>query len=120
MPTVREVMAASIFAGSMLRVAGSQSTSTTLPPAIQIASAVAKKVFAVVMTSSPSFRPRAMKVSQRASVPEFTPIACFVPEYRASSCSNCFRAGPMTYWLLSRTLRIASSISFLMLRYCRT
>jgi len=44
MPTVRGVMAASIFVGSMLFVAGSESTKTALPPAIQMASAVAKKV----------------------------------------------------------------------------
>ena len=41
------VMAASIFAGSMHLVFGSQSTKTAVAPATQIASAVAKKVFGV-------------------------------------------------------------------------
>src|SRR5947209_6161053 len=39
------VMAASIFAGSMQPVFGSESTNTAVAPAIQIASAVAKNVF---------------------------------------------------------------------------
>ena len=68
-------MAASILAGSMYLVLGSQSTNTAVAPAIQIASAVAKNVLAVVMTSSPGSMPRAMKASQSASVPEFTPTA---------------------------------------------
>ena len=49
---VLRVMAASILAGSMHFVSGSQSTSTAVAPAIQMASAVAKNVFALVMTSS--------------------------------------------------------------------
>ncbi len=53
MPLVFGVMAAAAFSGSMQRVRLSQSTSTAVPPAIQIASAVAKKVFVVVMHSSP-------------------------------------------------------------------
>ena len=56
------------------------STNTALAPAIQIASAVAKKVLAVVMISSPGFTPRAMNTSQRASVPELRPTAYLVPE----------------------------------------
>ena len=119
MPTVRGVMAASIFAGSMFRVAGSQSTNTALPPAIQMASAVAKNVFAVVMTSSPSFSPRAMNVSHSASVPEFTPTACFCPQYRASSPSKRLRVGPVTYWPDRMTSRIAPSSSFWIDSYCR-
>ena len=63
------VIAASIFAGSMHLVFGSQSTKTAVAPAIQIASAVAKKVLDVVMTSSPGPMPRAIKASQIASVP---------------------------------------------------
>ncbi len=47
MALVLGVMAASIFVGSMHLVFGSQSTNTAVAPAIQIASAVAKKVFGV-------------------------------------------------------------------------
>ncbi len=50
-----------------------------MQPAIQIASAVAKKVLAWVMISSPAFKPRAMIVSEIASVPLPTPIAYFLP-----------------------------------------
>ena len=74
------VMAASIFAGSMLAVLGSQSTNTAFARTIQIASAVAKNVLAVVMISSPGWMPRAMNTSQSASVPEFSPTACFIPK----------------------------------------
>ena len=53
MALVFGVMAASIRLTSMLQVFGSQSTNTAVAPATQMASAVAKNVFAVVMTSSP-------------------------------------------------------------------
>ena len=69
MALVLSVMAASILVGSMLHVVGSMSTKTGLAPTIQIASAVAKKVLATVMTSSPGPMPSAMKDSQSASVP---------------------------------------------------
>ncbi len=49
MALVLGVMAASILAGSMHLVFGSQSTNTAVAPAIQMASAVAKKVLALVM-----------------------------------------------------------------------
>ena len=80
MALVFGVIAASIFAGSMFFVLGSQSTSTAFAPAIQMASAVAKKVFAVVMTSSPLPMPRDIKTSQIASVPEFNPMAYLLPK----------------------------------------
>ena len=79
MALVFGVMAASIFAGSMHLVFGSQSTNTAVAPAIQIASAVAKKVFGCVMTSSPGPMPSAMSASQIASVPFPMPMACFMP-----------------------------------------
>ena len=65
-------------------------------PAIQMASAVAKNVFVVVMHSSPGPMPSALNVSQRASVPLPTPIAYLVPWNAASSCSNRFNTGPRT------------------------
>jgi len=54
MALVRGVMAASIRLTSMLQVSGLMSTKTGVAPASQIASAVAKKVLEVVMTSSPA------------------------------------------------------------------
>ena len=50
MALVLGVIAASILAGQMHLVLGQQSTKTAVAPAIQIASAVAKKVFGWVMT----------------------------------------------------------------------
>ncbi len=55
------VMAASILVGSMQLVRGSESTNTAVAPAIQMASAVAKKVLVVVMHSSPGPMPSAME-----------------------------------------------------------
>ncbi len=105
------VIAASIFAGSMHLVSGSQSTNTAVAPAIQMASAVAKKVFGCVITSSPGPMPIAIRASQMASVPLPTPMACAVPWNAASSCSNCFSIGPWTYSPLSITRLMFASIS---------
>ena len=93
---VRLVIALRIASGSMLRVSLSQSTSTAVQPAIQIASAVAKKVLALVISSSPGPSPRAMKVSHSASVPLPTPIAYLEPAYVASCSSNFLSIGPWT------------------------
>src|SRR5207249_9201445 len=78
MALVFGVMAASILAGSMHLVFGSQSTNTAVAPAIQIASAVAKKVLGWVMTSSPGPMSKAISASQMASVPLQTPMAYFI------------------------------------------
>ena len=51
------------------------STKTGVPPALWMAPAVAKKVKAVVMTSSPGFRSRAWSGSSSASVPLAQPMA---------------------------------------------
>ena len=53
MPTVRGVMAASIAAGSMVKVLSSVSAKTTLAPACVIIADVLIHECAVVMTSSP-------------------------------------------------------------------
>ena len=79
MALVLGVMAASIVSGQMHLVSGQQSTKTAVAPAIQMASAVAKKVFGWVMTSSPGPMPRAMRASQMASVPLPRPTAYLVP-----------------------------------------
>ena len=76
---VRSVIASSISAGSRLNVASSMSTNTGVAPTLLMDSAVAKKVNGVVMTSSPDPIPIALRLITSASVPEFTPIACFTP-----------------------------------------
>src|SRR5579883_2345237 len=115
---VRGVMAASIRAGSMLYVSGSMSTKTGRAPSRQIVLAVAKKVYGVVMTSSPGPIPRAIKGSSRASVPEPQPTPRAAPQYSASSASSCATSGPMTNIWLSITRRTTSSISSRIVRYC--
>ena len=54
----------------MQRVAGSTSTKTGLAPTASIASAVAAKVIATVITSSPGLMPSAIRARRSASVPE--------------------------------------------------
>ena len=76
---VREVTAASAAAGSRLRVRGSTSAKTTLPPARVTASEVAIKVRAGTMTSSPGFIPNPLRARTRASVPLPTPTQCLTP-----------------------------------------
>ena len=80
----------------MFLVRGSMSTKIGVAPASQMASAVAKNVFDVVMTSSPGPMPSARNVSRRASVPEFKPTVSFAFMYWASSCSNFTSCGPRT------------------------
>ena len=75
MALVRGVTAASILAGSMLKVSGSMSTKTGLAPRRWMTPAVAKKVKGEVMTSSPGPTSRAIRAMSRASVPEETPTA---------------------------------------------
>ena len=56
------------------------STKTGVPPALWMAPAVAKKVNAVVITSSPGFMSSARSGSSSASVPLAQPMACLVPD----------------------------------------
>ena len=91
---VRGVMAASMAAGEMLNVTGSMSTKTGVPPALWMVPAVAKKVKAGVMTSSPGFRSSASKGSSRASVPLAQPIPCLACDSRAISASRAAPRGP--------------------------
>ena len=76
---VRGVIAAAACAGSMLKVAGSMSTSTGVAPTRTIAPAVAKNENVVVTTSSPALMPSAISASSSASVPDETAIACLTP-----------------------------------------
>src|SRR5271166_953186 len=63
-------------------------------------------VFGTVMTSSPGPTPKAKRLSQSASVPLPTPIACGQSQYAAKSASNRATNGPpakapssMTSWI---------------------
>ena len=91
---VRSVIAASIRAGSIVNVTGSMSTKTGTAPTLLMDSGVAKNVNGVVMTSSPGPTPSARSPITSASVPEFTPIACFTPRYDANSLSSAPTFGP--------------------------
>ncbi len=62
-------------AGSRLYVSGSMSANTTEAPVWMIASAVAKKVNGVVITSSPGPISSARSVNSMAAVPDATPTA---------------------------------------------
>jgi hypothetical protein len=74
-------------AGPIVNVAGSMSTKTGVAPTIVTASGVAKNVKDGVTTSSPRPASSARNAMTNASVPEFTPTACAVPRYAATSAS---------------------------------
>ena len=118
MAFVRLVMALRTAGGSMQRVSVSQSTRTAVQPAIHIASAVAKKVLALVINSSPSPRPSAMKVSHSASVPLPTPMAYFAPLVRGQLLFELLEHGTLDVLAAHETSCILASISSLMLKYC--
>ena len=88
------MIAASTASGSIKRYSGSTSTKTGTAPIREAASAVAMKVFAGMMTSSPAPTPTARKASSRASVPLDTPTTCPTPMYSAYSSSKAVTSGP--------------------------
>ena len=91
---VFDVIAASILEGSILNVSGSISTKTGFAPTIPIASAVATKVNAVVITSSPAPIFKARNATCKASVPEFNATVYLHPIYDANSLSKALTLGP--------------------------
>ena len=107
------VIFSSIFSGSMLNVSGRMSTKTTLAPDIVIASDVAMKLLATVMTSSPLPIPMAFSARKMASVPFPTPMQCFAPQNAAKADSNALTKGPPMKADLEMTSAIAWSISSL-------
>ncbi len=78
MPTVRGVIAASMLAGS-ISASAVTSANVGVAPARMIASAVAMKVFAGTITSSPGRTSRARSGTSRASVPLATPMTWSTP-----------------------------------------
>ena len=65
-----------------------------MAPTWLMASAVAKKVKGVVITSSPGPIPRARRDITRASVPELQPTAWRAPSQLAASSSKARTSGP--------------------------
>ena len=91
---VLEVIAASNFEASKLKVSLSISTKTGFAPTMPIASVVATNVNATVITSSPAPISNARNARCNASVPEFKPTVYLHPIKSAISCSNAFEFGP--------------------------
>ena len=120
MALVFGVMAASIFAGSMHFVFGSQSTNTAVAPAIQIASAVAKNVFGCVMTSSPGPMPSAMKREPDRVGAVAGADGVLHAVKRRQLLLELLEHRPLTYSPLSSTRLMLASISAWMFLYCRT
>ena len=79
------MIAASIVAGSMQKVSLSTSTKIGLNPNKAITSVVAMYVNEGVITSSPGFKPKAIKAICKASVPFAHGITCFTPKYASNS-----------------------------------
>jgi hypothetical protein len=100
-----------------LNVMGSMSQNTGLSPAFQTAPAVAKKVKAGRITSSPGSSSSAFSGRRRASVPLAQPTAWRQPTRSAISVSSRSTAGPrMKRWERTTSMSAASSSS-LMVRY---
>src|SRR5437016_8697225 len=75
------------------------STKTGVAPTRAIAPAVAKKVYGVVITSSPGPIFSAIRQANKASLPEETPTAWVQPQWCAIACSHCSTFGPkMNCW----------------------
>ena len=110
-PTVRAVTRAAASAGSRLSVAGSTSAKTGMPPASTTASAVAKKVKAGTITSSPAFTPSARRARTSASVPFATPTHPAAPKNSANALSNSRTSGPCTNAVAANTSRQRSATS---------
>ena len=78
----------------MLKVRGSISTNTGLPPARQTEFAVAAKVKEGTITSSPGRTPTAMSAMCRPDVPEFTAIQWRPLTKAENSDSKAATSGP--------------------------
>src|SRR5215210_1671114 len=111
MPTVRPVTRAAASTGSRLSVSGSTSAKTGVPPSQSTASAVAKKLKAGTMTSSPGSRPSARRERISASVPLATATHAGSSRSSAKAFSNSRTSGPRTYEFSSRmrAQRVSSS-----------
>jgi hypothetical protein len=89
------VTAAAIFAGSMLRVAGSTSANTGVAPTSRITLAVATQVSGVVMTSSPGPTPASRRATSSVAVPELKARTVRPPQWAESAASKACTFGPL-------------------------
>src|SRR3989338_9703985 len=112
MARVEEVIAETIFSGSILNVLGSISTKTGFRRLYNIALEVATNVKGVVITSAPSGRAKDVIANSKAAVPELTATAYLLPTYCAKANSNSFTFGPVVSQPDCRTvLTAATSLS---------
>ncbi len=86
--TVRGVMAASIFVGSIWSDS-STSQNTGTPPATATAIDVAAKPRPGQITSVPGPTPTPTNAACSAPVPELTPMAYLAPNFSRASSANC-------------------------------
>ena len=100
---------------SILNVTGSTSTKTGTALRRVIQLTVAKKLYGVVMTSSPSLISSDMSARSSASVPEAHETAETPPRYCSHSFSKRETSGPRMKCCVSNTPFTASRISFLIL-----
>ena len=108
-PAVRSVTRPAASSRSRFRVSGSTSANTGVPPASTTHSAVAKKLKAGTITSSPGARSSARRASTRASVPLATPTQPAAPSQLAKAFSKARTSGPRTKAVSARTPRQRSS-----------
>ena len=87
-------MAASTAAGDRLRVKGSISAKTGLPPQYAAQFALARKVMGEVITSSPGPTPKAAMSRCSAAVPLQQATACRAPTRSPRRASNSAVRGP--------------------------
>ena len=108
----------SISLTSMLNVSGSISTNTGVAPTMPIASVVATKVNATVITSSPAPISSALKAKCSASVPLFSVTAFFTSRNFAISSSKALQFLPKIYEPLLKTSTTSFSTSAPTVAYC--
>ena len=82
-------------AGSISKVSGSISANTGTPPSYSAALALAAKVMAGTITSSPGLMRSARMAQCSAAVPELTATPSPAPQWAAKACSNSETRGPV-------------------------
>ncbi len=97
--------------GSILKLSFSISTKTGVAPVRRMVPIVAKKVYALTKSRSPTPTSSDISAANRASVPLETPTPNEEPVYSATSFSKRSTIGPKIYPVESITLVTASRIS---------
>ena len=95
----------------MLKVRGSISAKTGIPPASATEFAVAANEKDGTMTSSPALIPAAINPRWSADVPELTAMQCLPSTYFENSSSNALTSGPWAIMPLRRTRSTAARSS---------